>query len=281
MTAMQGKTIVLTGASDGIGRETALALGRMGASLHLVGRSRAKLQAVASEIGGLNVQCHTADLSSLTDIAGLADTLKARLGRIDVLVNNAGAMFQKRTLSADGFEMTFALNHLAYVALTVRVLPLLRAAGSGARIVNVASRAHEGQALDFDDLQGERRYNGLTAYGRSKLCNIYFTSWLASKLDPKAVTVNCLHPGFVASGFGARLTGPLKLVWRAVTPLFAIDPKRGAATSVYLATSPDVAGISGRYFASSREKQPSAAAQDRLARDRLMEITARMTGLSL
>lgn len=284
MTMMKDKIVVITGGSDGIGKETAFALARMGASLHLVARDRAKLQAAASDIGratgNSDIAIYTADLSSLMDIARLADTLRARLGRIDVLINNAGALFQKRALSADGFEMTFALNHLAYHALTMRLLNLLRAAKS-ARVVNVASRAHEGQSLDFDDLQGERRYSPLGAYGRSKLANIYFTSWLASKLDPRDVTVNCLHPGFVASSFGNRFTGGLNLVWRAITPLFAIDPRKGAQTSVWLASSPEVAGISGRYFVNAKEKQPSPAAQDRIARDRLMEITVKMTGLSL
>jgi NAD(P)-dependent dehydrogenase (short-subunit alcohol dehydrogenase family) len=207
---MKGKTCVITGATSGIGLETAKRLGALGARLVLVGRNRDKgtaaMARLRAEVPGVNVEMHYADLSVPSEIRGLADALLDTAARIDVLVNNAGAFFARREITPDGLELTFALNHMGYFRLTALLRERL-IASAPARVVNVASEAHRGSQLDFEDLQCSRHYRGWRAYQRSKLTNILFSRELARRLEGTGVTANCLHPGFVATGFGDNNRG--------------------------------------------------------------------------
>ncbi|MBV9524092.1 MAG: SDR family NAD(P)-dependent oxidoreductase, partial [Alphaproteobacteria bacterium] len=219
-----------------------------------------------------------ADLSRLAEIRRLANELAAALPRIDVLVNNAGAIFDRHSLTEDGLERTFALNHMAYFLLTNLLLGKLEAAAPS-RIVNVASDAHRGAVLDFADLAGRGGAQGWNAYRRSKLANILFTAELARRLAGSGVTANALHPGFVASRFGDETGLAMRLLLGIAKRFAAITPAEGARTIVYLASSPDVAGVTGRYFAKEREARPTAAASDAAAARRLWDESARLAGL--
>ncbi len=285
---MNGRICLVTGGTGGIGLVTARELTRLGADVIVVGRDRPRGEAVAVDLGSLGggtVTFIRADLSSQREIRSLAATVGDRFGRLDVLVNNAGAMFGKRTLSVDGIEMTFALNHLAYVLLSETLLPLLRTAGR-ARIVNVASEAHRNAALPFDNLQGERGYSGWRAYKRSKLANLMFTYELARRLDGRrdgggdegAVTVNALHPGFVATAIGARNKLVPNLLWRLAS-LVAIKPDEGAKTSIYLASSADVADAHGQYFIKCVPADSSPQSHDREAAERLWAVSEQLCGI--
>jgi NAD(P)-dependent dehydrogenase (short-subunit alcohol dehydrogenase family) len=279
---MDGKLVMVTGATGGIGYVTARELARMGARVIVVGRDPAKCDRVVGEIkagtGNDGVSSLCADLSSLGEVRRLAAEFRAAHDRLDVLVNNAGAIFDQRRLSADGIEMTFALNHLSYFLLTDLLLDALRAAPA-ARIVNVASRAHMGARLDFDDLQCENRYSTRLAYQRSKLANVFFTYELAKRLGETPVTANALHPGLVATGFGGN-NGPLfRFALRAYFKVFgAIDEEEGARTSIYLASAPEVARVTGRYFVEEKETPSSDVSHDEEAARRLWEISAEMVG---
>ena len=277
-----GKEIVVTGATDGIGKVSARELAKLGASVTIVGRNAAKGEAVASELrqaaGHDRVGFVQADLESQKGVRAAAAAIKARVKRLDVLLNNAGAMFQKRQLSEDGIEKTFALNHLGYFLLTHELLDLLKASGPS-RVVNVASAAHQGAKLDLSDLQNEKRYSGWSAYGQSKLANIYFTYELARRLEGSGVSANCLHPGFVASRFGDNNGGLVKLVIGFAKSAFAISEDEGAKTSVYLASSPEVAGVSGKYFDKCKAVSTSSVSYDSdVARD-LWRQSERLTGV--
>jgi NAD(P)-dependent dehydrogenase (short-subunit alcohol dehydrogenase family) len=206
-----------------------------------------------------------------------ADSFLKRHNRLHILVNNAGAVFTNREVSADGYEKTFALNHLAYFLLTNLLLDAIKAAAP-ARIVNVSSMAHHGARLDFDNLQNERGYSSFGAYGQSKLANIYFTYELARRLEGSGVSVNCLHPGFVATNFGKSNGGIAKIIFKMVQAA-AISPERGAQTSIYLATSPEVEGVSGKYFSNRRAAASSAVSYDEKAANHLWKISQEMTGL--
>jgi len=279
---MKGKTCIITGATGGIGLELAARLAALGARLVLVGRNRDKGEAAIArlrgDVPGVAVEMHYADLSRPDEIRRLADVLLAAATRIDVLVNNTGAIFARREITRDGLELTFALNHMGYFRLTALLRERLTASAP-ARVVSVASEAHRRAHLDFDDLQCLRGYSGWRAYQRSKLANILFTRELARRLKGTGVTANCLHPGFVATGFGDNNRG----VWRlgiAIAKLVAAIPvRRGAETPVYLASSPEIEGISGKYFIKCREWQPSAAAQDDSAAARLWQESERLMGL--
>lgn len=278
--AMLGKTCLVTGATSGLGRVTARELARLGARVVLVGRDRARCEAATSAIAGATgnaaVEYLVADLSVQAQVRRLARDFRARHDRLDVLVNNAGALFATRRESADGIEMTFALNHLAYFLLTELLLDVLKAAAP-ARVVNVASGAHAMvRGIDFDDLQGRARYRPFRAYSQSKLANILFTFELARRLEGTGVTANTLHPGFVATNFTAG-NGALGWSLRRLAGLLAIRPEEGAKTSVYLASSPEVAGITGRYFVEQRTAEPSAAARDRDAALRLWRVSEELT----
>lgn len=282
--AMQGKVCVITGATSGIGLVAAERLGAMGARLVLIGRDRARgegaLQRIRKRVPGIVAEVRYADLSRLAEMNRLADEVAAAEPRIDVLINNAGALFQQRGVTEDGLERTFALNHMAYFVLSNRLKDRL-AAAAPSRIVSVASAAHRGNTLDFADLQSERRYSGLMVYGRTKLANILFTRELARRLAATGITANCLHPGFVASRFGDNNGGLFSLGIGIAKQLFAISPEQGAETIVYLASSPDVAGVTGGYFAKSAPATPTAAAQDDAAAQRLWEESARLAEMTV
>jgi len=282
-TPMDGKICLVTGGTAGIGLVTARSLAEQGAQVIVVGRDRSKGEAAAAALSDRRPDAVTfaaADLTDQGEIRRLAGELGSRLPRLDVLVNNAGAMFGRRTLSADGIEMTFALNHLGYFLLTHELLAMLRAAPR-ARIVNVASRAHRGVNLHFDDLQHQRRYFGWIAYKRSKLANLLFTYELARRLEATGgtgVTANALHPGFVATDIGVANGLLAGIVWRAVS-LAAITPEEGARTSIHLASAPEVDGISGQYFVKTRPERSSEVSCDREAATRLWDISAELTGI--
>jgi NAD(P)-dependent dehydrogenase (short-subunit alcohol dehydrogenase family) len=277
-----GRKILVTGASSGIGRATAVELARRGAELLLVGRTPERCAAALAEIraaGGDKPELVRGDFGSLAGIRQLADEIRDRTDRLDVLVNNAGVTLTRRQVTEDGFERTFAVNHLGYFALTGHLLPLLRA-GRDARIVNVASEGHRFGRLDFDDLQNELRYRMLRVYGQSKCANVLWNTELARRLEGSGITANCLHPGGIRSNLGAGNGVLLDFVQRAVGRIFLKSPEQGARTSVYLATSPEVAGVSGRYFAKCRQKRPSAHATDPEAARRLWELSEEMVGFS-
>jgi NAD(P)-dependent dehydrogenase (short-subunit alcohol dehydrogenase family) len=278
---MRGKTCVITGGTSGIGLETATRLGALGARLVLVGRNRDKGKAaiarLRADVPGLAVEMHYADLSRPDAIQRLADALLDTAARIDVLVNNAGAIFASREITPDGLELTFALNHMGYFRLTALLWERL-IASAPARVINVASEAHRGSRLDFEDLQCSKHYSGLRAYQRSKLANILFTRELARRLERTGVTANCLHPGFVATGFGDNNRGLWRLGIAIGKLVAAIPAQRGAETPVYLASSLDLDGISGKYFSQCRERQPDAPAQDDRTAARLWSESERLTG---
>jgi NAD(P)-dependent dehydrogenase (short-subunit alcohol dehydrogenase family) len=279
---MQGKTIVITGGTSGIGAVAARKLAGMGARIILVARSRSRGAVTLAQLEKLapsrGHKVHYADLSQLAEMKRVATEIAASEPRIDVLINNAGALFNRRRITSDGLEYTFATNHMAYFVLT-DILRERLIASAPARIINTASRAHESGNLELDDLQSEKSYFGFRVYGTSKLCNILFTRTLAQRLQGTGVTANCLHPGFVASSFGDESGGFLALVVRALK-IFAISPEQGAETIVYLASSPDVAQTSGKYFVKSKPATPSKAARDDELAQRLWEKTMMLAGLS-
>ncbi len=278
---MQGKICLITGGSRGIGRAAAIELAGMGATVVIVARDAARGEAVVAEIEaktGRPAGMLLADLSSLEEVRKLAGEFRARYDRLDVLVNNAGAVFSRRSITVDGFERTFALNHLAYFLLTNLLTDLLRS-NAPARVVNVSSDAHQGAVLDFDDLQIEHKYTGFRAYGRSKLANILFTYELARRLEGTGVTANCLHPGVVSTGFNKN-NGILMRVGMTLARPFFISPEKGAQTIVYLASSPEVNGVTGEYFINCTTTTSSPPSYDDEAARRLWEISACLTGLS-
>lgn len=278
---LQGKVCLITGASGGIGKAAAAGLARMGARVAMVGRSPEKMAAAAQEIhqasGNPAVDCLIADLSSQAEIRRLAQEVKNRYPRLDVLINNAGATFLRRQLSVDGIEMTFALNHLGYFLLTNLLLDFLKSSAP-ARIINVASSFHLPVRLNFNDLQHQKGYFIALAYARTKLANLYFTYELARRLEGSRVTVNALHPGFVITNIGRNNGWPVSLAMRLVG-LISIPPERGAETILYLAASPEVEGVSGKYFYRKQPVASSAVSYDREAARRLWEISAALSGL--
>ena len=278
---MRGKVVVITGATSGIGQVAAERLAGLGARLVLVARAETRGEAALARLGerapGLAHSIHFADLSRLAEMRRVAAEIATAEARIDVLVNNAGALFNARRTTEDGLERTFALNHLAYFVMTHGLRERLTAAAP-ARVVNVASDAHRGATLDFQDLQSKTAYGGFKVYGRSKLCNVLFTRELARRLARAGVTANCLHPGFVATRFGDESGGALSYMVR-IAKLFAISPEKGADTIVYLASSPEVAHASGGYFYKRRPATPSRAAHDDDAARRLWAESARLAGI--
>jgi NAD(P)-dependent dehydrogenase (short-subunit alcohol dehydrogenase family) len=279
---MQGKTVLITGANQGIGKAAAIALGKLGAQLVLVCRNAAKARAAISDIeregGSKGVELLVGDLTSQADIRRVASQFKAKHDRLDVLLNNAGAFVPSRRTTVDGIEETFALNHLGYFLLTHELLDVLRASAP-ARIVNVSSDAHRGAKMRWDDLQFKSsRYSAMGAYGQSKLANILFTRELARRLEGSRVTANCLHPGVIASGFGTTYGGAVAAFFK-VAHVFMISPEEGARTSIYLASSPEVGGVTGKYFVKCKERRPSRAAEEEGAPARLWEISEELVGL--
>jgi NAD(P)-dependent dehydrogenase (short-subunit alcohol dehydrogenase family) len=272
---MKGKTIVATGATSGIGEVAVLALAALGARIVFIARDEARAQATLRKLEakapGLGHRVHLADLSSIAETRKVGAAIAMSEPRIDVLINNAGAMFADRRVTPEGLELTFALNHMAYFVLTEALREKL-VASAPARIVSTSSTAHQGASLDFDDLQSAEGYSGFKVYGRSKLANILFTRELARRVAGTGVTANCLHPGFVATRFGHSAGG-----WTArIVPFlqaFAISPEKGADTIVYLASSPEVANTTGAYFVKRKITAPSRAAQDDSAAKRLWKAS--------
>jgi len=279
---MGEKVCLITGATSGIGKATAMGLANMGASVVMVGRDRGRGEAALAEIkeGSANasVDLMLTDLSSQEDIRRLADEFKDAYPRLDVLVNNAGVIRSKRVTSADGIEMTFAVNHLAYFLLTNLLLDLLKASAPS-RIVNVSSAEQRNGTIDFDDLQAEKGYKTAKAYGQSKLANVLFTYELARRLEGTGVTVNCLHPGAgVRTNLGSGVSGVFGFTVRALTPLMK-SPEKGAETSIYLASSPEVEGLSGGYFVKKAEARSSDVSHDERIARRLWEVSAELTNV--
>jgi NAD(P)-dependent dehydrogenase (short-subunit alcohol dehydrogenase family) len=283
MMTMQGRICLITGGTNGIGKSTAQGLARLGATVVIVGRDAQKTNQVVEEIrsatGNPNVDSLLADLSSQQEVRRLASDFKRKYSQLHVLLNNAGGTFTTRQLSVDGIEMTFALNHLAYFLLTNLLLDTLKASAP-ARIINVSSDAHSRGKIDFDNLQGERSYSSFGPYGNSKLANILFTTELARRLEGTGVTVNALHPGFTSTGFGKNNPGFFMKIMGAVVPLIARSPEKGAATSIYLASSPEVQSISGKYFVNCKVTHPAPQAADSAVARQLWDISAEMVHLA-
>jgi len=277
-TTMDGKVVLITGGNSGIGKETAVELARMGATLVFTSRDASKGEAAAADVGqraGRDVAWLPLDLASFASIRRFASDLLGRHDRLDVLVNNAGLILEGRTQTEDGFETTFGVNHLGHFLLTQLLLERIKASAP-ARIVNVSSDAHRSarDGLDFDDLQSTKRYGALRAYSRSKLANIYFTRELARGRAGSGVTANAVHPGGVATGFGrdGDFKGVYAFGYGLIRP-FLRSPAKGAETSVYVASAPELDGVTGKYFADCKESQPTAIAQDDAAARRLWEVS--------
>ena len=269
---MTGKVCVVTGATAGLGKETALGLAKMGATVVIVARDAAKALRTADEIekGAPNAQVDVvlADFASLDAVRAAAREIGARYGAVNVLVNNAGVAKKHRTLSVDGSELTFAVNHLAPFLFTRELMPLLRA-GVPSRIVNVASAAEAHGPIDFDDLHSEKNYRGFRVYGKTKLMNVLFTYELATRLADTGITVNCLHPGAVATDLLRQLPWWL---YAMISP-FLLTPEQGAKTQLFLASSPAVEGMSGGYYVKGKAARSSPRSYDVEARRRLWDVS--------
>jgi NAD(P)-dependent dehydrogenase (short-subunit alcohol dehydrogenase family) len=281
LARLDGRTCLITGATSGIGLETARGLAALGAQVVMVGRDRARgeqaRKAVVEKSGNDKVELLLADLSSLAGIRGLAQEFLAAYPALHVLVNNAGTVELSRTTTVDGFEKTFAVNHLAYFLLTNLLLPRLRASAP-ARIVNVASEAHRFGRLDMADLQSEKSYRAMRVYGTSKLLNILFTVALAERLAGSGVTANALHPGAVSTRLGKNNGAFAKILIGLLRPFF-LTPEQGAANSIFVAASDQLDGVSGKYFVKQRAAQPSRRSQrPRLAR-RVWARSSELVGL--
>ena len=275
---MDGKTVLITGASAGIGLHTAIGLATLGADVVMVGRDERRTAEAASlvktQTGNPSVSYLIADLSSLHEVRKLASEFKSKHKKLDVLVNNAGALFLWRKTTVDGYEMTFALNHLNYFLLTELLLEVLQAQPK-ARIVNVSSSAHYRGYINFDDLHSAKFYNGLQVYSNSKLANVLFTYELARRLKGSNVTANCLHPGFVASNFalnnGFLVNIYMAFMWHRLTN------EQGARTSIHLASSPDIENVSGKFFNyTTKEKRSSGESYNESVAKRLWDVSEKL-----
>jgi NAD(P)-dependent dehydrogenase (short-subunit alcohol dehydrogenase family) len=279
---MKGKTVLVTGATGGIGKATARGLAIMGAHVAITGRERGHTEFTAGEIraaGGGPVDVFVADLSSQSEVRRLADEVLRSLSRIDVLVNNVGGYWNTRHVTADGLEHTFALNHLAPFLLTNLLLDRLRQSAP-ARVVTVSSNVQGSGRIDFDDLQGERSYSGARAYNQSKLANVLFTYELARRLQATSVTANALHPGLVRTSFGAEDPSGVQRLFTPYMRRFMKTPTEGAATSIHLASAPDLVQVTGRYFANSKPKRSSKRSYEEIAAARLWQVSADLVGLT-
>ncbi len=278
---IRGRVCLVTGATSGIGRETARGLARLGATVVLAGRNpergAATREGIVLDTGNPNVDFMLVDLSSQASLRAFARDFKAKYPRLHVLVNNAGFYTNRRTLTVDGIESTFAVNHLGYFLLTNLLLDLLRTSAPS-RIVNVSSEAQRSGRIHFEDLNGERKFSGFRAYSQSKVANVLFTYELARMLEGTGVTANCLHPGVVRSNFGKGGGAFMAFMVRLLSP-FMISPREGAGTSIYLASSPDVEGVSGKYFIKKRPADSSGLSHDEGVRRRLWDVSAELTGL--
>lgn len=280
---MKGKNILITGANSGIGKATAISLAKKGATIYMVCRSGKRALEAKNEIikktQNPNIHIFLCDLSSMGSIQEYGEKLRESVSHLDVVINNAGAMFGSRMESIDGLEMTFALNHIGYFLNTHYCLDLLRK-GEMKRIVNVASIGHKTAGkLDFSDLQSKKgTYRQFVVYGRSKLYNIYFNTILAEKIEHEGITVNCLHPGVVSTNFGQSANWYMKLA----LPLgrkFMISPQKGCFASVYLASSPEVKGVTGKYFDKKKIIKPSKDARNKVYAQQIWDQTQQICGI--
>ncbi|WP_411823538.1 SDR family oxidoreductase [Leptospira sp. 'Mane'] len=269
---MAEKIVIITGATDGIGKVAAREILKKGYSVALVGRNKEKLAQVNAELSQYavknSISLYQADLSSVKETKKVAEKIQKDFPKIHVLLNNAGAFFSEHSVTKEGLESTFALNHLNYFVFADTLIPSLHASGEG-RIVNVASGAHFGVSLDFDNLQGEVKFSGWKQYQKSKLMNIYFTYELDERLKEKSITVNCLHPGFVKTKFGHNNIGFAKSALQFAQNLFAMNEDKGARTSIFLSTSDEVKNVSGGYFEKSKARKSSKPSYDLSARKEL------------
>lgn len=274
-TFTQQKTVLVTGATNGIGKVTALELARQNYRVLITSRDAAKGQQMLQELQAQNSntvpELFVGDLSSMADVRHIAAEVCSRYPRLDVLINNAGGLFDKRQLTVDDFEFTFAFNHLTYFLLTSLLLPSLNAAGN-ARVVNVSSSGNHLAQMRWEDLQYQTGYSGWRAYWQSKLMNVLFTLAMARHLQNSGVTCNVLHPGIVNTGFGKTTTG-LNGILSWAANLAAISPEQGAQTSIYLATSPAVDGVSGQYFVKQKVARANPVAYDQAAQERLWVLS--------
>ena len=281
MTNLDGKVVLITGATSGIGKAAAHKLAKMRAHVIIVGRNRVKtestVQAIKTQSGNPSVDMLLADLSSMKDVRQLAQQFKARYQKLDILINNAGAMFSSRQETIDGYEMTFALNHLAYFLLTNLLLDMLKS-GTLARIINVSSGIHPHATIDFDDLHSKTSYRFLNVYAKSKLANVLFTYELARRLTDSNITANALAPGSVATNLG-RNNGLFWNMLSRVLSMFMSTPEKGAETIVYLAASHDVEGISGYYFEECQTIKSASQSYHHQTAQRLWDESAKMVGL--
>ena len=283
---MQDKVIIVTGANSGIGKIAARELAKMGATVVMVCRSQERGAAALADIkrasGSSEVHLMLCDMASQDSIRNFAAKFKSEYDRLDVLLNNAGAIFTDRKESSDGIELTFAVNHIGYYLLTVELIDLLKAS-TPARIVNVSSAAHRVNSFNFDDYQRKESYSrlGFHEYSESKMANLLFTYELARRLEGTGVTVNALHPGFVRTNFSTNNGLFAKLVMGVAGRLFGISAEKGAETSIYLASSPDVEGVSGKYFSDKKEHKSTDFSHNVEAQRRLWELSAELTGATL
>ena len=283
MTSLAGKTAVITGATSGIGRATAVELARRGARLLLIGRNetRAKetLEAIRAAAPRCDAEVIRGDFAAQAEVRRVGEELAKRLDALDLLINNHGVTLIQRETTPDGHEATFAINHLGYFHLTGLLLPkLLRT--KGARIVSVASEAHRFGALDLADLHSEKKYAAMRVYGKSKSANIHFTRELARRYGSADLTINCVHPGGVSTNLGAGQGGPLLRLLQKTVMRFMKTPEEGAQTSLYAATSAEAAGRNGAYYADCKLKQPAAHCRDDATAKQLWEVSERLTGVT-
>jgi retinol dehydrogenase 14 len=280
---MGGTTVLITGGTSGIGKATAVAIAAMGANVVVVGRNQERGGAAVEEIKAQShnesVELMLADLSVQAEVRRLAEEFLERYDRLDVLVNNAGLVQSKRTETPDGIETTLAINHLAPFLLTNLLLGCLEQSAPS-RVITVSSEAQRWGTMDFEDMQSRRKYRGFPVYGMTKLANIMFTYELAERLDGTGVAVNCLHPGSVGTNFGQNNRGAMALFFRTFKP-FMRSPEQGADTLIWLASSPEVDGVSGKYFSDRKEIEAKKVAYDPAARRRLWEISEDLTGLKV
>lgn len=280
---MTGKVCLITGGNSGIGKATALALAKLNASVVIVSRDKDKGEATIIEIKSKsrnrNVDAMTADLSSQDSVRELAHDFKGRYKRLHVLINNAGIFLPRRIQSVDGLETTFATNHLGHFILTNLLLDVLKA-NAPSRIINITSSAHRGTEMNFDDLQAEKKYSGYHAYSQSKLANVLFTYQLAKRLEGTGITVNCLHPGVVRTGFGKDVTGLMSILVRVGSP-FMMSPEKSARAAIYLATSPELEGVTGKHFSRGKEEKSSTESYDAASAERLWRVSAELVKLDV
>ncbi|NTW08628.1 MAG: SDR family oxidoreductase [Anaerolineaceae bacterium] len=276
---LRDKTAIVTGATNGIGLVTARELAKQGINVVIISRSQERCEFIVSQLkketGNPSIEFLASDLSVMANVRQVAHEFMKRHNRLDILVNNAGAIFFQRLVSQDGYEMTFALNHLSYFLLTVLLLDTLKSSAPS-RIINVSSDAHQGGKINLDDLMLTRKFSAFGAYSASKLANILFTYQLDEILSGTQVTANALHPGFVATGFAKNNSGIIKL-GMGITSLFARKPEKGAETSIFLASSPEVEGVSGKYFSDCREIKSSTSSYDKLTQKGLWEKSLELT----